>query len=341
MNERKEQGPISPGAVSPSLLLDIRTLLPQTNVLNEEKQNFRSRKIKYNTLVKTYRDGSQQIIFATKQIFRAPGWESAGVSRVKLGEEVEDMALETVEKSIWQLEREEEEEQRRHEDSVKRAMRRARVQVRDYCLCTDMKYFCTFTLDQEKINRYDIKAITKKLNKWLSNQVERKGLAYVMVPELHKDGAVHFHGLITDSLEIEDSGTVIPRNEKRPRKPRNERQRAGWLRDGGRIVYNLPDWPYGFTTALQLEGNYEQAVNYVCKYISKGLRDVDMIPCKVGGRWYYSGGKLGVPGREYTDRDPDTQLNGFGKAAHKVDLDGNMSDVEVYVVWITPEGVPK
>lgn len=338
---KKKQVSDSSRAAGHTSILDIGTLLSQTNVPNEQYQNFRSKKIKYNTMVKTYRDGSQQIIFATKQIFRAPGWESAGVSRIKLAEEVEELAMETVEKSIWQLEREEEDEAKRHEDSVRRSMRRARVQVRDYCLSTDMKYFCTFTLDQEKINRYDIKAITQKLNQWLNHQVQRKGLSYVMVPELHKDGAVHFHGLLTDALKAEDSGTIIPKGQDRPRKPRTELQRSHWLRDGGRVVYNLPGWPYGFTTALQLEGNYEKAVNYVCKYISKSLRDENMVPCKVGGRWYYSGGKLGVPGREYTDRDPDAQIAGFGEAAHKVALDKQLPGVEVYVVWITPDGVPK
>lgn len=328
-------------AENSTLLLDIGTLFPQTNVRLSQNPHIRSRKIWNNTLVKTYRDGSQQIIFATKQIFRAPGWESEKVSRVKLNEEIEERALEVVEKSIYQLEREDEDAERRQAESVRRSMRRARVKVRDYCLCTDMQYFCTYTLDQQKINRYDINEVTKKLNRWLGKQVERKGLAYVMIPELHKDGAIHFHSLQTGALETVDSGTIIPRGEKRPMKPRNEHQRAKWLRDGGRIVYNLPGWPYGFTTALELQGDYERAVNYVCKYISKGLRTEDMICSKVGGRWYYSGGQLGEPGREYTDRDPETQVKAFGKAAHKVDLDGTMSGVDVYVTWITPDGVPK
>ena len=84
-------------------------------------------------------------------------------------------------------------------------MRRARVKVRDYCLSTDMKYFCTFTLDQEKIDRYDIKEITRKLNRWRSNQVERKGIAYVLVPELHQDGAIHFHELQSDSGRYQET----------------------------------------------------------------------------------------------------------------------------------------
>ena len=35
-----------------------------------------SENIMYNTMVKTYRDGSKQILCATKRVFREPGWES-------------------------------------------------------------------------------------------------------------------------------------------------------------------------------------------------------------------------------------------------------------------------
>lgn len=243
--------------------------------------------------------------------------------------------------SSYQIARLEDMEASKQLENIRRSMRRARVKVRDYALSTDMRWFGTFTLDKEKIDRYDIHAITKKLNIWLNHQVERKGLAYVLVPELHLDGAVHFHGLMTDNLDAVDSGTIIPNGEDKPRRPKSDAQRRAWLRNGGRVVYNLPGWPYGFTTALQLEGCYEQAVNYVCKYISKGLRSENGIPVKVGGRWYYSGGDLGTPGREYVNIDPGTQLEAFGESAHKVQLDGGLQEVECYVVWITPEGVPK
>lgn len=326
--------------------------------------------IMYNTMAKTYRDGSKQIIFATHCIFREPGWEAQKVYSI------DQSAIEAAEDAFWRLvkaddlsvddlldpagdwhdlpveemtvgqlarlDEEEAEKRRRQLENVWRSMRRARVKVRDYCLSTDMRWFVTFTLDKEKIDRYNVDEITKKLNKWLNNMVQRYGLAYVMVPELHEDGALHFHGIMTDALKAVDSGTVIPNGQDRPRRPSSDGQRRAWIRNGGRIVYNLPQWPYGFTTALQIDGCYEKAVNYICKYISKGLNsDMGLIPQKVGGRWYYSGGDLGRPGLEYQNVDPDMQLEAFGECAHKVSLDGSLQDVEAYVVWITPEGVPK
>ena len=84
----------------------------------------------------------------------------------------------------------------------------------------------TLTLDPARVNRYDVREVTRHLNHWLDNQVRRKGLAYVLVPERHKDGAIHFHGFFNDALEARDSGTVSLPGQKAPRRPRSARQRA-------------------------------------------------------------------------------------------------------------------
>lgn len=202
--------------------------------------------VMYNTMTKTYRDGSKQILCATKRVFRQPGWEPDLVYGLNQLDPLKKEALRRAElakqrgligRKIWggddapfdpdelelpwyELEpaewteaeaaRIEDRDRRRAFENLQRSMRRAKVRVRDYCLSTDMKYFCTFTLDKEKIDRYDIKAITRKLNQWLNNQVKRKGIAYVLVPELHQDGAIHFHGMLTEGLDVVDSGTIIP-----------------------------------------------------------------------------------------------------------------------------------
>ena len=184
-----------------------------------------------------------------------------------------------------------------------RAVRRARSRVRDIALCNPMTYFVTLTLDQMRVDRYDPAAVTRKLNAWLSNQVQRRGLKYVLVPELHKDGAIHFHGFFNDALEAVDSGTIIPPGGGKPRRPRSKAQRATWLENGGHIVYNLPGWTLGYTTAIELYGDYNGAVGYVCKYIGKDMENHSLNnspggpepPGKIGGRWYYSGGDLKAP----------------------------------------------
>lgn len=179
--------------------------------------------------------------------------------------------------------------------------------MRDIALCTPFRWFVTLTLDPARVNRYDVREVTRHLNHWLDNQVRRKGLAYVLVPERHKDGAIHFHGFFNDALEARDSGTVSLPGQKAPRRPRSARQRAKWLEDGGKPVYNLPGWSWGFTTAIELYGEYDRAVSYVCKYIGKELAPSPngdgLEPQKIGGRWYYSGGALGRPQVTYAELD--------------------------------------
>lgn len=302
--------------------------------------NFGSTEIIYNTMTKTYRDGSKQILCASKRIFRQPGWELSHSIGVEYSTGIEQIVISAESAAEFGTT----ESRRRDLENLRRSIRRARVKVRDYALSTDMKYFVTFTLDELKIDRRDIHVITKKLNKWLNNMVGRYGLTYVMVPELHKDGAVHFHGLLTDALPVVDSGTVIPRGGEKPKRPYSEAQRRAWLRDGGRIVYNLPAWPYGFTTALKLEGCYEKAVNYVCKYISKylneDLSDDEPLPEKIGGRWYYSGGALCTPGLEFFNSNIEDLQDSFGKAAHEVRIT-DLTDVRMIVIWVDAEGIPR
>ncbi|MGM9593236.1 MAG: hypothetical protein ACI3U8_02680 [Candidatus Onthomonas sp.] len=172
---------------------------------------------------------------------------------------------------------------------VQRSARRAAQMLREYALCNRLPLFVTFTLDGAKIDRYDPAAITKKIHVWLDNRVRRNGLQYLIVAEWHKDGAVHFHGLINDVLPKKDSGTMIPPGGGKPRKPRSQRQRAEWLEQGGQIVYNLPSWSLGFSAAVLVRGDYHRTVNYVCKYITKQKDDPRG---KVGGRWYYHSNNL-------------------------------------------------
>lgn len=238
---------------------------------------------------KIYPDGSRELMACSKPIFRAAGWEA----REKRGGRKPQSAPKQGEAAGDQA----------------RAVRRARSRVRDIALCNPMSYFVTFTLDAAKIDRYDVSHITRKLNAWLSNQVQRKGLKYVLVPELHKDGAIHFHGFINNALPVVDSGTLVPPGGGKPKKPRSKKQRDEWITQGSRIVYNIPGWGYGFSTAIELYGEYDNAVGYVCKYIGKDMgqvpgRGCDLEPAgKIGGRWYYSGGDLREPELQYLDLD--------------------------------------
>lgn len=214
--------------------------------------------IHHNAIVYEYDCGVVDIIAAQRRMFREPGWEAE-----RPAIKAPPPKREPGKKSDGA--------------SMARSMRRARAKLRRLALSNEFEYFVTLTLDQTKIDRYDPKAITKALNTWLDNMVRRNGLRYVLVPERHKDGALHFHGFFAgDGLETVDSGHKDPRGE---------------------VVYNLPQWKFGFSTAMKLYGEYPNAVAYVCKYIGKQEGERPM------GRWYYSGGGLKEPPKQYTDVD--------------------------------------
>lgn len=156
-------------------------------------------------------------------------------------------------------------------ENLRRAQRRAFNRVRDLVSCNNWKWFITFTLDENEISRTDYNDVIKKLNVWLSNRVQRHGLKYVIVPEFHSDGAaIHFHGVVNELPKVVYSG-------KRKR-----------YASGTKRVYNVADWPYGFSTAIKCSGDGAQVGGYIAKYITKESR-------KVGGRYFLHGGDLQEP----------------------------------------------
>ena len=164
-----------------------------------------------------------------------------------------------------------------HGENIK-ARGRANKRVFDLCACNGdiFDLFITLTLNPERVDRYDYAKAYEKLRVWLDNRVRRKGLAYVLVPERHKDGAIHFHGLINSSaVQLKDSG----HKDKK-----------------GRKVYNVIDWLIGWTTAVKLTGTHLHVCKYITKYIRKQA-DEGLI----GGRYYLHGGNLKEPRYKYVN----------------------------------------
>ena len=182
-------------------------------------------------------------------------------------------------------------------DDMLRSMRRARANLRRLALSNDFQYFVTLTLDPAKIDRYDGAAVTRALSHWCDNMARRHGLRYVLVPERHKDSAFHFHGFFAGSgLQAVDSGHTDKR---------------------GHTIFNLPQWTLGHTAAIALYDDYASAVGYVCKYIGKqdGERPL--------GRWYYSGGALKAPAKEYLALDYRQLAADFGGEAVELEIPGS------------------
>ena len=149
---------------------------------------------------------------------------------------------------------------------------RARSAVRDICLCNQFRYFFTWTLNPEFVNRYDAEEVSKKVQTFLKNATYRKGFSYVCVPEYHKDGAIHFHGLC-------DLGDVAVARAYDPRR------NSPLSTNRGQPIYNMLGWKLGYSTCIPLDENYEAVCNYIAKYLSKGTD-------KILGKWYLSSRNL-------------------------------------------------
>lgn len=255
-----------------------------------------------------YPDGSSLVMLSDRPIFRRPGFEQTAaspnaVSNVEMLRVMAELADPELE--MRRLEREGKQMElarpSQENESLRRSIRRAKSRLRDLVRSNAWDYFVTLTLDPSKVpDRRDIVDITRRLNQWADNQVRRHGLAYVLVPELHKDGAVHFHGFFRGGVSGVDSGTLTFPG-RRPRKPRSKAEREKLLSDGWQVVYNLPAWSLGFTTAIRPYGDVDAAAAYVLKYITKEARTTG----KIGGRWYYSGGDLAHPDIIYGEGDVD------------------------------------
>lgn len=196
----------------------------------------------------------------------------------------------------------------------KKSYYRARQQCYDYLMCNpDLNTFVTFTFDPQKIDSCSYPLVVSTLSVWLSNRVRRNGLKYVLVPEKHKSGAIHFHGITnSDGLKLIPSGYwkvgkyTLPWEKISPRK-RNDAQE----------IFNVKDMPLGFSTALHVDGEDSQVKisKYIWKYMTKQGGQ------KIGGRFYLHGGDLALPKLVYSNElfeGSDGTLVTYGATACKI-----------------------
>lgn len=75
---------------------------------------------------------------------------------------------------------------------------RARSMVLQYALCNLWAYFFTGTLDPTKYDRFDLDTFMLELSQWIRDMRKKYGtkIQVLLVPEGHKDGAWHIHGLV-------------------------------------------------------------------------------------------------------------------------------------------------
>lgn len=148
---------------------------------------------------------------------------------------------------------------------LKNSLSRSRSTVWELALCNPWDWFVTLTLDKEKCDRYDLNATYKQLGKFINNYNSRTDAAikYLLIPEPHKDGAWHFHGLV--------SGLPPPHLKLFTLQDNIPLRLKDMLREG-RQVYTWPAYvkAFGFVT-LERILDPERCASYMTKYITKEL----------------------------------------------------------------------
>lgn len=126
---------------------------------------------------------------------------------------------------------------------IEKSLKRTKQVVYDIARNNDWDWFITLTFNPQKVNSFDY-IETAEAVKHYTRHLHYNGNQWLLVPELHESGRIHFHGLIKGNLAVVDSGI-----------------------NG---IYNITDYELGFTTASKIQSHCRVA-SYIAKYLTKEL----------------------------------------------------------------------
>ena len=155
-------------------------------------------------------------------------------------------------------------------DSIRASRSRTVNKIYDIARANTWEWFVTLTFNPELVDSFNYSAVVKKLSLWLNNMRKKcPEMKYIVVPEKHKSGRWHFHGLFSniDNMDFVDSGKT----------------------DNGKVIYNLGNYKLGWSTATEIEDTH-RASSYMCKYITKDLCSVTM-----GKKRYWASRNVNLP----------------------------------------------
>lgn len=163
------------------------------------------------------------------------------------------------------------EEQQHNETKLDSNFSRARSMVLQYALCNPWEYFFTGTLDRSKMDRYDLDTYASRLMQFIRDKRKKYAAKFqvLLVPERHKDGAWHIHGLVYGLPDL----ALCPFAPPAPQH----------LIDHGFL--NWPDYmdKFGFCSMAPIRDPIATAF-YITKYVSK---DLSRRSCDFGKHLYF------------------------------------------------------
>lgn len=182
------------------------------------------------------------------------------------------------------------------------SLSRTKRLILELALSNDWDYFITMTLDESKVDRFDLEGWRKKFNEFLKYRRKQYGLkcSYLLVPEQHQDGAWHVHGLVR-GIPCQDLVSFAELDRK------GYRSADGCRLPDKLINSDYLNWldyqrSFGFCSLGPLKCP-EAASFYVTKYITK---DLARCVSECGKHMYWASKNLNRPIRfgEFYDRGP-------------------------------------
>lgn len=156
------------------------------------------------------------------------------------------------------------------EEKTKKYLKIVKTNIIDLAFnYNNWEYFITLTFDFRKVGEYTHEKAIDMLKKWINNQKhQNKDMTYLLVPEFHKSGRLHFHGLIANVPKWKFTEARTPSGRL--------------IKENGLQIYNLDNYNLGFTTISKIQ-DQEKVSNYISKYATK-----ELITLKNKKRYWYS-----------------------------------------------------
>lgn len=169
----------------------------------------------------------------------------------QLGEHIVKIAYcSSVREKGWEDDRKHSEKGTVNTEKLANNLSRAKQIVKELSLCNSWDWWCTFTLDPKKYNRYDLNVWQKDFSKFLNNYnrcLEEYRIKYLLVPEQHKDGAWHMHGFIKG---IKPQDLYINKN--------------------GYLTWKQYEKKFGYISMDKVK-DQDKASSYILKYMTKDI----------------------------------------------------------------------
>ncbi len=148
------------------------------------------------------------------------------------------------------------------------SLSRTRRRIYEIAACNEWTWFFTGTLNGEKCDRDDLNGTFKRLAQFVRDfRKSQSGarIVYMIVPEQHKDGSWHFHGLLQGISEAElykfsEADNIPAKLKKR-------------ISEGEELfTWKGYEQRFGWATLSRVK-SHAAVSKYVTKYITKDLQD--------------------------------------------------------------------